>query len=189
MIRNKILLLLCLCCCRLMMTAQLPQRQTVQPSEPSRVNSVCLGVAGGGSLFHLIPTQGKSISFFGGFGQAEVFFFVTENITLGANYTYHYFAGKDSIANFAMDEVLISGAYHFKHSLNPHVSLGLGYYGSSDGNHFGLVPGVGIMPKVAKNIYIKARVSAAFFDMGGQDFKLEAGVVFVVFRHKPIPKY
>jgi hypothetical protein len=170
------------------MKAQYSQRQTVNTVEPSRVNSVCLGVSGGGSLFHFIPVQGKNISFFGGFGQAEVFFFVTENITVGANYAYHFFHGKDSIANFPMDEVLISGAYHFKSSWNPHISFGLGYYGDPDGNHLGMVPGIGVMPKIAQNIYIKVRASAAFFNMGGQDFKIEVGLIFEVFQHKPIRK-
>ena len=187
MIRKKILLLLFICCGCLMATAQLPQRQVAPTSEPSRVNSVFLGVSGGLSSFHFI-SQLLDTHFIGYFGQAGAFVFVTENITLGADYAYLFFNGKDSIRNFAMDEVLISGAFHFDSPLNLHISLGFGYYGEPDGSHFGLVPSIGIMPRIAKNIYFKARGSAAFFDIGGQVFKIEAGLTFMVFQHKPIKR-
>ena len=169
-----------------MMTAQLPQRQTVQPSEPSRLNTVYLGAAGGLSIpfSHISETQ--SLGFF---GQAEVFVFLTERITLGADFAYYYFLGKKNYVDIAMQEVLINGAYFFNSKWNPHVSLGLGYYGEPGTSHFGMVPGVGIMPRIAEKIYFKARGSAAFFNMDGHFFKVEAGVVFMVFRHKPIPKY
>jgi hypothetical protein len=165
------------------MKAQLPQRQVVQPNEPSRVNSVYLGVSGGLSIpFSNIATT-QSVGFF---GQAEGFVFVTENITLGADLAYHYFLGKNNLVNVGMWEVLINGTYYFHSSWNPHFSLGLGYYGELGASHFGMVPGIGIMPRIAKNIYFKAKGSAAFFNMDGHFFKIEAGLTFMVFQHKPI---
>jgi len=171
-----------------MATAQLPQRQTTPTGEPSRVNSVFLGVGGGYSCYRYIPLNGNPLFFNGGFGQADVFVFVTENITLGTNYAYHLFNGRDTVKNFSVDEVLISGALHFESPWNPHISLGLGYYGDTDGGHFGLVPGIGIMPRIANNVYFKARGAVAFFDIGGPIFKIEAGLTFMVFQHKPIKR-
>jgi hypothetical protein len=169
-----------------MMTAQLPQRQTTSTSEPSRVNSVFLGVAGGlGIPFSNIATS-QSL---GLFGQAEAFVFVTENITLGADAAYHYFFGKNNSVAIAMQEVLINGAFHFNSTWNTHISFGLGYYGEPGTSHFGMVPGIGIMPKIANRVYFKARGSAAFFDIDGHFFKIEAGFVFMVFQHKPLRKY
>ena len=186
MIRNKMLLLLCLCCCRLMMTAQLPQRQSAAPpSEPSRVNSVYLGVAGGLSIpFSNIATTQT----LGGFGQAEIFVFVTERITLGADFAYHYFLGKKNSVDIAMQEVLINGAFFFNSSWNTHISLGLGYYGEPGASHFGMVPGIGIMPEIVNWLYFKGRGSVAFFDMDGHFFKVEAGIIFKVFQHKPVKR-
>ena len=185
MIHKKILLSLCLCCCWLITTAQLPQRQSVTPSKPSRVNSVFLGVSGGMSVPFSFIAHSQSV---GGFGQAEVFVFLTENITSGTNIAYHYFPGKKNYYNIDMWEVLINGAYHFNHRLNPHISLGLGYYGEPGTSHFGMVPGIGIMPKINNWFYLKARASASFFNIDGHFFKIEAGFTFMVFKHKPIPK-
>ena len=182
----KIFALCTLCCCGLTLTAQLPQqRPTTATSEPLRVNNVYLGVNGGVSIpFSNLATT-RTI---GGFGQAEIFVFVTENITVGADFAYHYFPGKDNLVNIAMQEVLINGAFYFKSSWNPHISLGLGYYGEPGTSHFGMVPGIGIMPKIANNIYFTARASTAFFNMDGHFFKISAGVTFMVYRHKPIKK-
>jgi hypothetical protein len=181
--QNKVLLLLFLCCCQLIMTAQPPQRPATPPSQPLRANSVYLGVSGGPSIpfSNLASTQSL-----GGFGQAEIFVFVTENITLGTDFAYHYFLGKKDSVDIAIPEVLISGAFFFDSPWNPHISLGLGYYGEPGTSHFGMVPGIGIMPKIVKFLYFKARGSAVFFDMDGHFFKVEAGLVFKVFQHKPI---
>jgi hypothetical protein len=169
-----------------MLTAQLPPRQPVQPSKPTRVNSVYLGVDGGLSVpfSHIAKTQSL-----GYFGQAEIFVFVTENITVGTDLAYHYFPGKKNRVDIAMWEVLINGAYYFDSPWNTHIALGLGYYGEPGTSHFGMVPGIGIMPQIAKSIYFKARGSAAFFDMDGHFFKIEAGIIFKVFQHKPIKRY
>ena len=185
MTRKKTLLLLTICCCCLMATAQLPQRQVAPPSEPSRVNSVFLGVSGGLSIPFSFIAETQSL---GGFGQADVFVFVTKNITVGVDFAYHYFPGKGNLSDIAMQEVLINGAFYFNSSWNPHVSLGLGYYGEPGTSHFGMVPGFGIMPKIANRVYLKAKGSAAFFNMDGHFFKIEAGVAFMVFQHKPIKR-
>jgi hypothetical protein len=177
-----------------MTTAQLSQRQTTPTSKPSRVNSVFLGVSGGMSKLFL-TVQGNDgnkdkAQFTGDFGQAEAFVFVTENITLGADFAYHYFFWNNKYANFVMPEVLITGAFYLpSSSLNPHLSLSLGYYGEPHTSHFGMVPGIGIMPKIANRIYFKAKGSAVFFNIGGYFFKLEAGFAFMVFQHKPLRKY
>jgi len=170
-----------------MTTAQTTsQPKTVSQDRPSRVNSVFLGVSGGMPIYHYISNRN---SYFTGYsGQAEAFVFVTENITVGANYTYNFFPGSDTLYRFAMDEVLISGAYHFKSSWNPHISVGFGYYGELGESHFGLTPGIGIMPKIANRVYFKARGSVAFFNIGGQLFKFEAGFTFMVFQHKPVKR-
>jgi hypothetical protein len=166
------------------MSAQLP-RPAAPPSEPSRLNSVYLGVTGGLSIpfSHIANTQAV-----GGFGQAEIFVFVTENITIGTDFAYHYFPGKDRFVDIAMQEVLINGAFYFPSSWNPHISLGLGYYGEPGTSHFGMVPGIGIMPKITNRIYFTARASANFFDMNGHFFKVGAGIIFMVFQHKPIKR-
>ena len=182
--RKKILLLLSLCFCWWTMTAQLPQRQIVS-SEPTRVNSVFLGVSGGMSIpFSFLAKTQK----LGGFGQAEVFVFVHKYIALGADFAYHYFPGKGDSIGIAMQEVLISGSFFFNSSWNPNISIGLGYYGEPGASHFGMVPGIGIMPKISKRVYFKARGSVAFFDMDGHFFKLEAGFAFMVFQHKPVKR-
>jgi hypothetical protein len=169
-----------------MMTAQLPQRPAAPSSEPSRVNSVYLGVSGGLSIPFSNIAATQSI---GGFGQAEIFVFLTEKITVGTDFAYHYFLGKDKFIDIAMQEVLINGAFYFNHSWNPHISLGLGYYGEPGTSHFGMVPGICIMPRIANNIYLSARASTAFFNIDGHFFKVGAGVIFMVYRHKPIPRY
>jgi len=185
MIPKKILTIICLCCCNLVMTAQLP-RPPAPPPEPTRVNNVYLGVVGGLSVpfSNLAVTQKV-----GGFGQAEVFVFVTKYITLGADFAYHYFPGKGDSIDIAMQEVLINGGFYFDHSLNPHISFGLGYYGEPGASHLGMVPGIGIMPKITDRVYFTARASANFFDMNGHFFKVCAGFTFMVFQHKPIKKY
>ena len=184
MMVKKILLLLSLCCCWWTMTAQLHQRQVIS-SEPTRVNSVFLGVSGGMSIpFSEIAKTQK----LGCFGQTEVFVFVHKNITLGADFAYHYFPGKGDSIGIAMQEVLINGAFFFNSSWNPHISIGLGYYGEYGTSHFGMIPGIGIMPRIAKRVYFKARGSAAFFNMDGHFFKIETGFAFMVFQHKPIKK-
>ena len=192
-IRRKMLFLLFICC-QFITTAQPPQRPAAPPSEPPRVNSVYLGVAGGTSIPFSNIAASQTI---GGFGQAEIFVFVTEYISVGTDLAYHYFPAKnkdmDTIGrkkfhDVAMMEVLISGAFHLNSPWNPHLSVGLGYYGEAGASHFGMVPGIGIMPRIAKNIYIKANASTAFFDMDGHFFKIGAGVVFMVYRHKPIKR-
>ena len=185
MARKKILLLLSLCCCWWTMTAQLPQRQTVS-SEPTRANSVYLGVSGGMSKHYLILSY-KTERFTGAFGQVDAFVFLTENITVGANFAYHRGFGNKKHVDFDMAEVLISGAYYFKSSWNPNVSFGLGYF-EDYVPHFGMVPAIGIMPKIAKNVYFKAKGSVVFYDMGGRFFKIEAGFAFKVFQHKPVKR-
>jgi len=185
MIIKRIQLFLILCCCCLMTTAQPPQRQTTSTVEPPRINNVCLSLSGGTNIpfSHLATT--KKV---GGFGQADIFFFLTENITAGADFAYYFFPGKGHTTNIAMQEVLISGAYYFRSKWNPNISFGLGYYGEPGTSHFGFVPGVGIMPKITNNIYFTAKASVAFFDMDGHFFKIGAGITFVIFRHKPIRK-
>jgi hypothetical protein len=185
MMRKTILLILCICCCQLITSAQLP-RPAAPPSEPSRLNSVYLGVSGGLSIPFSSIAETHTI---GGFGQAEIFVFVTENITVGADLAYHYFPSKkDTLADIAMQEVLINGAFYFESSWNPHISLGLGYYGEPGASHFGMVPKIGIMPKITNRIYFTAQASANFFDMDGHFFKVGAGIIFMVFQHKPIKR-
>jgi len=188
MMKKTMLFLLLVCCKGIMMTAQLP-RPAAPPSEPTRVNSVFLGVTGGLSIPFSLLAETRAI---GGFGQAEVFVFVTKNITLGADCAYHYFPGKrkDSLnfVNIAILEVLINGSFYLNHPLNPHITAAIGYYGEPNVSHLGLVPGVGIMPKITNKIYFTVRASANFFDMNGHFFKVGAGLTFKVFQHKPIKK-
>jgi len=191
---QKAILFLLICYCQFNLTAQSPQRPAAPPSEPPRVNSVYLGVAGGTSIPFSNIAASQTI---GGFGQAEIFVFVTEYISVGTDFAYHYFpkknadtdiTGKKKFHDVAMMEVLINGTFHLNSPWNPHLSVGLGYYGEAGASHFGMVPGIGIMPRIAKNIYIKANASTAFFDMDGHFFKIGAGVVFMVYRHKPIKR-
>jgi len=184
-IMQKAILFLLICYCQFNLTAQSPQRPAAPPSDPARVNSVYLGVAGGTSIPFSNIAVARST---GGFGQAEVFVFVTEYISVGADFAYHYLPGKDLYVDIAMQEVLINGGFYLNRSWNPYISVGLGYYGAPGTSHFGMVPGIGIMPRIAKNIYVKANASTAFFDMNGHFFKIGAGVVFMVYRHKPIKR-
>lgn len=158
------------------------QRPDARDPEQLR-NSVFVNINGGvaPASTHLSKTVNM-----GYFGQASVNVFVRHNISAGVDYSYNHFPDKKNSnrGDYYLHEVLLQGAFYFKSSWHPYLSVGFGYYGNYGQGLFGFTPGIGFMKRVANRVYITAKGSFVLID-SNSFAKIGVGVAFQVYKHKP----